>query len=58
MFTNVVYVSSFFLVLFVLAFDADELPDIRVGELLIDCIMLVDIISECCTTRQIEGKTL
>jgi hypothetical protein len=45
MFTNIVYVSSFFIVLFTLAFNNEYIKEGQVIELVIDCIMLLDILA-------------
>jgi hypothetical protein len=51
MLTNLIYVISFFMTAFTLAFEFDPLEQTRSLELAIDIIMVIDICTEFVTTR-------
>ena len=58
MFTNLVYVCSFFITTFTLAFRLQHVEITQPLELAIDVIMLLDILSEFVTTRKVDGVLL
>ena len=51
MFTNIVYVVNYFMILYTIAFEIAPLKNFWVFEFLIDLIQLMDIMTEFITTK-------
>ena len=58
MFTNVMYMVSFFTFPFVIAFNFEMMEEMVVFEFFLDLIMLCDIATEFITTRERDGRKI
>ena len=56
--TNMVYVVSFFLTCFTLAFNMQPLEITGQTEVVIDVLILLDIITQFVTTRTVRGEQI